>query len=115
MNAEKLTEYLGVNPTRFQNKGEKSKSSLNSEIEINGWFLSSKENIKSKDCRRHIDYLTHLLIPIKSKLENIIIDGGKIDVSCYWKSKNGHGGPTLSTEQFRKLSELEIELWFDIY
>lgn len=113
INSEKLTEYLEINPTRFQNKGDKKKN--HSEIEINGWFLSSNENINSKDCRRHIDYLTDLLIPIKSKLKNIVDDGGKIDFSCYWKSKNGQGGPTLSKEQFSKLAELEIELWFDIY
>ncbi len=108
MNSEKLTEYLEIKPTGFQNKAD-------SKTTINGWFLSSKENVNSKDCRSHIDYLTNLLIPIKSKLKNIVNDGGKIDFSCYWKSKNGHGGPTISNEQFSKLAELEIELWFDIY
>ena len=108
MNSEKLTEYLEIEPTRFQNKGD-------SKTKINGWFLSSKENTNSKDCRRHIDYLADLLIPIKFKLKNIVNDGGKIDFSCYWKSKNGQGGPTISKKQFSKLAELEIELWFDIY
>lgn len=115
MNSEQLSEYLEINPTKFQNVGDKSKSSLTSNIEHNGWFLSSKDFINSKDFRRHIDYLTNLLIPNKSKLKKIISEGGKIDFSCYWKSKDGHGGPTISSEQFLKLAELEIELWFDIY
>lgn len=115
MNSEKLTEYLKIEPTRSQNKGEINNKDKNTNIQLNGWFLSSKINIDSKDCRRHIDFLTNQLLPIKDKLVNIINDGGKIDLSCYWKSKNGNGGPTLSTKQFKDLSELEIELWFDFY
>ena len=115
MNSHELTEHLKIVPTKFQNKGENSTDDLNVTIEHNGWFLSTEKNVKSNDFRRHIDYLSDILIPIKYKLKKIIRDGGKIDFSCYWLSKNGFGGPTLSCKQFSKLAELEIDLWFNIY
>lgn len=115
INSEQLTEYLGINPTKFQNRGDKVGNALSSKIENNGWFLSTKEAIKSKDFRRHIDFLISLLIPIKPKLNEIISNGAKIDFCCYWKSNDGHGGPTISAQQFSKLAELGLDLWFDVY
>ena len=36
-------------------------------------------------------------------------------ISCFWGSRCGHGGPTLSARQTRRLADLELELWFDVY
>src|SRR6187551_337836 len=36
-----------------------------------------------------------------------------MDISCYWLSQSGHGGPTIPSTQMRRLVELNIELWFD--
>lgn len=33
----------------------------------------------------------------------------------FWDSKWGHGGPTLDAGSMRRLGELEISLWFDVY
>jgi hypothetical protein len=32
-----------------------------------------------------------------------------------WDSKSGEGGPTISPVQMKRLAELGIELWFDVY
>lgn len=109
-----LTQFLGLKPTETQTKGQQNNLRKNKLIEMNAWFLSS-ENIDSKDSRRHIDYLLDILLPVKSKLKSLIEDGGNIDLCCYWKSKTGQGGPTLSQQQFFKLSDLGFDLWFDIY
>ena len=115
MNSEQLTQYLEIEPTRTQNKGDIKVNSVDSKYKSNGWFLTSKTSIKSKDCRRHIDFLLDKLLPVKKELKKISEDGGKLDFSCYWKSKDGHGGPTLSHEQFSRLAELHFDLWFDVY
>jgi len=33
----------------------------------------------------------------------------------YWISKQGHGGPTISPAQSKRLAELDLELFFDFY
>jgi hypothetical protein len=38
-----------------------------------------------------------------------------MDIACLWDSHAGHGGPTLSPDLLRRLADLGIELWFDIY
>ena len=35
--------------------------------------------------------------------------------ACFWKSACGQGGPMISPGQVRKLGELNVELWLDIY
>lgn len=112
---EKLTEYLGIRPSETLTKRQKNELRTNKLIERNGWFLTTENLLESKDNRRHIDYLTDKLIPIKDKLKSLIEDGTQVDISCFWQSESGHGGPTLSQQQLSKLADLGIELWFDIY
>jgi hypothetical protein len=110
-----LTEFLGILPTDTQTKGQKNELRGNGLIARNGWFLTSDNIITSKDSRRHIDYLADKLLPVKEKLKSLMSDGNQIDISCFWASKNGQGGPTISPQQLSKLADLGVELWFDIY
>ena len=106
-NTDELTEYLGVEPSEtFAKSGENK---------FNSWFLSSEGKVNSKDSRRHIDYLADKLLPIEPKIKALLKEGVKMDISCYWLSENGQGGPTLSPQQLTNLANLGIELWFDIY
>ena len=82
---------------------------------LGAWFLESKDYVDSKDSRRHIDWL---LAQIKNKttvLRELRAKGYEIDISCYWCSANGHGGPVISPKQTRLLADLDLELWFDFY
>jgi len=112
---DEVTEFLGILPSKTQIKGQNNQLRINKLYERNGWFLTTKDILSSKDCRRHIDYLVDKILPIKSKLQSLIDSGSKIDISCFWESKSGQGGPTLSKQQLLKLAELGVELWFDIY
>jgi hypothetical protein len=79
-------------------------------------FLSSKNVLASKDLREHIDWLAK-----KISLSNIDLNklkntyGIKFELKCFWNSKYGHGGPTLWPEQMKTVSDLGIDLTFDIY
>jgi hypothetical protein len=42
-------------------------------------------------------------------------EGFKIDITSFWVSTSGNGGPTISPYQMRRLADLEIEIWWDIY
>jgi hypothetical protein len=110
-----LTKLFGINPTEIQVKGQSIELRKNKNHVRHGWFLSSEGQINSKDSRRHIDYILDKILPVKSKLDLLIIEGAKIDISCFWQSKGGHGGPTLSKQQLQKLVDLGVDLWFDNY
>ena len=104
---EEITEALDILPTDSQFKNEK--------IKFNGWFLSSEKKVKSKDCREHIDNILNDIILKKEVIQNLIKQGASVDLSCFWLSKNGQGGPTLSPKQCGKLAELKLDIWFDFY
>jgi hypothetical protein len=113
-----ITEYLGITPTNIQIKGQLQEykgNKLKKEYPLNGWFLSSKEIIDSKDARRHIDYILDKLIPSTDKIHNLTQIGARIELVCFWRTAQGHGGPIISPEQSSKLSKLFIPLWFDFY
>jgi hypothetical protein len=112
---EEITKILKTNPSDSVTKGDvygiKTKKNRN----INGWFLTSEGFIESKDCRRHFDFLADKIISLKPKFIELQNKGCQIEIACFWSSENGQGGPTLSPKQLKKLAELELELWFDIY
>jgi hypothetical protein len=115
LSPQEITSYLEIVPSEVIEKNIEKDILTNKRISHNAWFLTSENNINSKDCRRHLDYLLDMLLPVKKRLNMLESQGAKIDISCFWLSESGQGGPTLSAPQFSKLAELGIELWFDIY
>jgi hypothetical protein len=112
-----ITDRLGIEPSSWQRRGELTqRSGLPPKIaSINGWFLTSKDEIASRDSRRHIDWLLDRLTPKADALRSLQQQGCRLDVSCYWVSQSGHGGPTIPPGQMRRLAELDLMLWFDFY
>lgn len=80
-----------------------------------GWLLSSDGNVDSRDLRRHLDWVLDKLMLRVEEVENLMLDGHAIDVSCYWASASGHGGPALDPDQMGKLAALRLPIWFDVY
>ena len=80
-----------------------------------GWFLTSEDEIDSRDVRRHIDYLLDKIEGKADSLVSIRESGGSADIMCFWVSAAGQGGPSLWPTQMAKLAELDLEIWFDIY
>lgn len=113
-----VTSFLGIEPTKTQKAGEPAKyrgKPMKNLIEINGWFLSSEGLIFSLDARRHIDYIVEKLIPMNNRLQELRAMGALVDLVCFWRSADGHGGPILSPRQLSRLADLEISIWFDFY
>ena len=113
-----ITELLQLEPTKTQEKGAVIENSRGRTREITraGWFLSTEGVVASKDLRDHLDWLIDKLVDAK---ESLCLLGASMDnkmtVSCIWWSKAGHGGPVLFPKQMAALSELNLELSFDIY
>ena len=60
-----ITIKLNIDPSSTQEKGKfKRFGKMEKEIKKNGWFLTSENQVESKDTRRHIDWIIN---HIKSK------------------------------------------------
>ena len=108
-----ITSELGMVPSRIQTKGEIREGKTKNWP--TAWFLTTDGKIQSNDCREHIDRLCKVLNGKEEILQNVQREGGSVVISCYWLSSFGHGGPMLTSKIMRRLGELEIELWFDVY
>jgi hypothetical protein len=111
-----ITALMGCEPTRTLEKGERLvKDRPSAAIEGHTWLLSSKDHVSSRDCRRHIDWLLDRLEPLALRTAELQAKGCTIDIFCCWLSKSGHGGPTLSPHQLRRLAECSVTIGFDCY
>ncbi|NWK57778.1 DUF4279 domain-containing protein [Verrucomicrobiaceae bacterium N1E253] len=109
-----VTTRLNVEPTRQNVKGEKI-AGIRRPARINGWFLSSQNKVESFDSRRHIDWILDQIYERSEELNDMMEQGFCIDITSFWVSKSANGGPTLSPYQMKRLSDLNIEVWWDIY
>ena len=107
-----VTESLGIEPSRIQQRGDlRGKRKL----KLNGWFLRSEHEVESLDLRCHLDWILDQVESKADALGQLQEAGVKADVFCYWLSKHGHGGPTISPDQSRRLASLGLDCSFDIY
>jgi hypothetical protein len=115
---EAITQRLGIEPSSWQRRGGPMANSLRRPppvAEIDGWFLTTKGLIESKDSRRHIDWLLDQIEGKAEELRSLLSEESRICINCYWATASCGGGPTISPEQMRRLGALNIELWFDVY
>src|SRR5437588_3218796 len=115
---DEVSRMLGMKPTGLVTRGKMivtgpSKGKIS---KLNGWFLSTKGQVDSKDLRRHLDSLLEALAEHRHELLTLqSMPNVTTDICCYWLSKSGHSGPTLSPKQMRMLCQLNLEIWFDCY
>lgn len=108
-----VTKLLDLRPTKSFSKGEAfGKSQLTRKA--NGWFYSTKGFFQSRDTRRHLDQIIDAIEPRRDAIHALIELGFRIDICNYWVSA-GHGGPSIEYEQMRRLAELKISVWWDVY
>lgn len=113
-----ISQQLGLKPSSFQKKGEKRVSKRTGhqrEIKINGWFLSSENQVVSKDIREHLDWLLgHLEVATNRLKELQEWPEITMAINCIWWSVQGQGGPTIWPEQMEKMANMNLECSFDI-
>lgn len=115
---QEVSTQLGIEPTLVNVAGRVRVNSLGLERTIpkNGWFLSSEADVDSLDLRRHLDWLIHRLEPVGESLKRLQqLPSLRMNVTCAWYSRSGHGGPTLWPEQMAALAALGLECSFDAY
>jgi len=112
---DEVTAILGVAPTDVQRRGDAKKGKPGKFLSKGGWFLSTKGVVESKDARHHLDWILQKISDKTAAFAQFHERGYLVDLCVRWDSLSGHGGPTIGPGQMKALSDLEIELWFDIY
>ena len=116
LDPESVSNQLSLTPTVSQRKGGVPASRWASKpAAIGGWFLSTEGKVISKDCRRHIDWIIESLVGRGDVLRQFREDGCRTEISVYWVSAYGNGGPMVSPHSMARLGVLGLELQFDIY
>ena len=116
-----ISEVLDIEPTEYQvlgeplNKGGYREGKSPLIYKQNGWLLSTKSILESKDFRRHLDWILDRIEDKGEALRHLLDQGVDGSISCYWLSAYGHGGPQLNSQQARRLGGLGLGLWFDFY
>jgi hypothetical protein len=107
-----VSDLLKIKPSKFCVVGQLDPLG---DKAINGWFLSSKGKIKSRDSRRHIDWILDKIEPVAEIIQELQRKGSKIDIMCFWGSASGNGGPVISPEQMARLVKMNLAVWWDVY
>lgn len=115
LDPNEITEMLSVEPSYVQFKGDLPKPDSKHPLKKSGWFLSTEDILSSKDSRHHLDWILEKVAGKQKEFSTLHKRGYLIDLCVRWDSKLGHGGPTLTPDEMKIVSELEIELWFDVY
>jgi len=113
LDPDEISRRLNVAPSESQKKGEPLRPGR--AAPVGGWFLSSKGRVESKDVRRHVVWVLDQLAARGDELLRLRGEGYKVDVSCYWLSAGGHGGPELDHEIMARLVSMGLDIWFDVY
>ena len=109
-----VTARLGIEPSDWQRRGESRKRGSRP-AKLHGWFLSTKGAVESVDVRKHLDWLLERLASRADTILALQAEGCTMDVSCFWVSRSGHGGPSIRPAQMSEFGRLNVELWFDVY
>jgi len=113
LEANVITELLGIEPTYSQKKGDFLRKGHFTET--GGWFLKTLDVIYSRDVRYHIDILLKMINNKKHNLKLLREQGYDIRIFCFWESATGNGGPLLDYQLMSTLGELCIDVSFDIW
>src|SRR5258708_4925009 len=76
-----ISNRLALVPSDAQKKGD-IRSSGHS-LPIGGWFLSSRDQVISKDARRHVVWILDQLNGRETELEKLQNEGYQMDISCF--------------------------------
>lgn len=82
---------------------------------LSGWFLHTRLHVASDDAEKHIAWLCDRLEGKETSVRDLLARGWRINISCFWCSACGHGGPRLSPSLLSRLTKLGVEISFDVY
>jgi hypothetical protein len=112
---ERITELLGLTPTRWGRKGE-IRISPRAKVppRKNSFWLLSSPLADSEPLDAHLSWLMDKLEPKRQALEELAKEY-KVQFVCGFSSENGQGGCTFDPRLLNRLSSLGLPLVLDLY
>jgi hypothetical protein len=78
-------------------------------------MLSSEEQINSLNLGEHLDWVLNSIISSKEQILLLQkIEGISMRIDCVWYSKGDESGITLTPEQMRKMTALNLQCSFKL-
>ena len=112
LHPSEISEILGLEATDTIPLNAESKYRVRRET--NYWSWNSNTVISSTDNLEHVAAITQRLSGKRAQLDQLRTRGCEIDICCYWVS-SGQGGPFVDRSMLTSLSELDLEIWWDVY
>ena len=114
LDPNRTSQELGLQPSWAWRKGEgRGRRSIPSRTGI--WGLDTEGILTSRDLRRHLDWLLDHLEPKAAVLEDLRLQGYRMDVFCLWCRLGGTGGPMLSPRNMARLAALNLTIGFEFW
>ena len=113
LDPDDISSRLGISPSKSQRKGDIGPGGQI--LPVGGWFLSSKGHVESKDAQRHVSWILDQLADKVEVIHRLQGDDYRVQLSCYWLTVQGHGGPMLVPEIMSRLTLFNLPIWFDFY
>lgn len=82
--------------------------------ETNYWSWCTRKRLDSRDNLLHIGTIIAKFSDCKDRLQSLRKKGCRTDLSCYMVT-TGQGGPSLDLTTMKSLSELGLEVSWDVY
>jgi hypothetical protein len=79
------------------------------------WIVRSPAELKSKDVRRHLDWLLDIVEPRSEVIRQLAVAGYQVVILCDWVSFQGRGGPTISVKNMSRISCLGLALRLNLH
>jgi hypothetical protein len=112
LSVNEISEIVGVKPTKATNRNVDARRAAEREFTV--WTLSSKASLDLVDEHEHINFLLNSLAGSVRALARLRDEGCSMDVFCYFET-DGQGGPSLTHVQMRTLSDLGLDIAWDLY
>lgn len=109
MHPDEISNILDIEPDYTCLKGDKPA------IKNNGWFLTTKDAIGSKDLGFHLEAILDYLKNKENFIKELKSRGAEVKILCFWASSSGNGGPRFDQHLIQRLSSIPADLELDIY
>ena len=114
LNPDEVTALMGLVPFTSRRRGDLLPL-FNTASEFGSWRFSSKPNVDSLNLDEHLGWLFGQIRHKDEALQSLKSQGYKRFVKCYWLTQAENAEPRLRFEFMRRLSELELDFYFDVY
>ena len=112
MHPDEIEDILAIAGTRKLPRDPVSKYRPRRDWNI--WMITTEDDLVSTDNVEHINHIIEKLNGKEQLFDQLRQSGCETKLSCFWVS-TGQGGPALDRKLMKRLSDLGLDISWDIY